>query len=105
MKPPTSIDASRIVYTGSYRPEWEDEPLSAERLCSNPHYLKWARGRYGVRTVAKLRLKHRRAVRKGQKPKYNSDDEIKAIADILSMDTNTLKYTLKRSSRYDYKRR
>jgi hypothetical protein len=102
-RPYTVVQAVEIVT--SYSSAWEEEPPSEERLCSDPHYLKWACKKYGVKAVGKLRLDHRKAV---QGSKYRRNDEIAAMAADLGMSgqqATKLRNTLNRSSRVIGKRR
>jgi hypothetical protein len=76
---------------------WRDQPLNAELLCTNPHYLRWACRKYGRVAVVKLRYAHQ-AARMGRKrlPKGEGEKEIGVIADILGVEQATVRNAVKR---------
>jgi hypothetical protein len=100
---PVVLSEAKLVTAGSTA--WYDEPLSGEKLWADQHYRDFARDYFGPRAVGHSMLNHRRALCKQQKTPYSRPDVTEQIALLLSMKQNKLDNLLRRSSRWQPKRR
>ena len=94
---------AKLVTVGSTA--WYDEPLSGQKLWADQYYRDFARDHFGPRAVGHCMLRERKAFCKQQKLRYRRPDEIKPIADLLKMKPNKLDNLLRRTSRWQPKRR
>jgi hypothetical protein len=103
MKGSFVLSEAKLVTVGSTA--WFDEPLSGEKLWADQHYRDFAREHFGPRAVGHYMLNYKRALCKQQKTPYSRPDVTEQIARLLSMKRSKLDNLLRRSSRWQPKRR
>jgi hypothetical protein len=102
--------SGRLIRT--YDSRWPDEPLSAEKLCADPHYRQWAVRGFGLRSVARSlieswsqdRRQHNKANPKNE-VKYTREQMIDKAAQLLGVTPAALTNLINRSAKVARKRR
>jgi hypothetical protein len=102
VKRPSGCAVSTASIVTTWRSEWEDEPLSVEKLFSDEQYLRWARGHFLDRDLVQRMFKTRRA---SVGRKLTREQIIQVIAKSFGEPDSKIKNWVGRSSKDVPKRR